>query len=45
MTGAQKVKASSRRREEGTLFAQKAARLLQDRHCADVLLLDLRGIS
>ena len=45
MAGAEKVKAGSRRSEEGSLFAQEAARLMTDRHCTDVQLLDLRGIS
>ena len=45
MADAEKVKAGSRRSEEGSLFAQEAARLMQDRHCTDVQLLDLTGIS
>ena len=45
MTGAEKVKAGSRRSEEGSLFALEAARLLGNRHCTDVQVLDLRGIS
>ena len=45
MAGAEQAKAGGSRSEEGSLFAREAARLMQDRHCTDVLLLDLTGIS